>query len=279
MYGRAEDWYLLAVLVAIQASIWGYLYWRGGLIRGPLLRWLEQPGQETKRENVKLNGHCVNGWTFWMVVTIHHTLAGLLALFGYLHPNRELSVWLVRLGVSFEIGENVLHMIQMAWTYFLPPGSEMFGELFTTTSYWSGIFCHHLIGLAGGSFVFIYVPDWPEAQFVIVLLLLAVVPTCIEYPFMPFTNMKSDQLSSLGTSVVVIMLISNLVAYFIRILAFPPVAWFLRQKLHTEFGSGVANALGFTAVVFVVFSFGSLALNWAGISQSLRLLTSHDKKA
>lgn len=258
MAHQREAWSFLIGLVVLQTAIWAWLYWRHGPLRAPMHRWLERPGNEGKRENVKLNGQLDSGWSFWTVIVLHHSLGGLIALAGSLAPSRELSVFLVRIGLSFEIGEDILHFIQLARSMFCIPGSEMFSEIFIERGHWIAMICHHMIGLIGGSFVFVYIPEWPEAQFIIVLLLLAAVPSLIHIPFMPFVNLRSERLTSLGKLLAGVMLVGTCASLFARIFIFSPVAWSLLQKAQQIYGTNLAIALACCAVLFVLFSLLSI---------------------
>lgn len=258
-YGTANDWYLYIALNLFQAVLWGWLYHKErSPLRAALHANLER--DELKKENLQKNGHDGGSWSFWMVVTLHHSLGGFIGLAGLLSPVQSWSVLLVRIGLSFEIGEDFLHYFQMAQACCYPPGPELFGVLFPTKVAWVGIACHHAVGAVAGSFVFIYIPYVSGAQFCCVLLLISTVPQGLTNPFLPYINLRAREVSCLGQFVALLTFSGILVASWARIFLFPPAVFDLLPFVAENYGQGIANVLLGACSFFMVFVFAGLIM-------------------
>jgi len=267
-YGVAQDWYFWAGLTFVQAVLWGWLYRKDAPIRRPLHANLER--DQTKLDNLLKNGYELNTWSFWMVVTIHHFLGGFIALIGTLIPDQTLSVLVVRIGLSFEIGEDFLHYFQMVQCWCSPGSNEMFGEMFPGKLVWFGVACHHAVGSLAGSFVFIFIPYVFEAQFCIVLLLLSAVPNLIQYPFIPFVNLRAREVECLGRFVACLMLGGTGLSMYGRIFVFPPTALELSRWVAVEYGQGTANMLLVACGAFMLFVFAGLIMGLSDLKDAFK---------
>ena len=151
---------LVAAAVLGQALLWGALYSERGPLVGPLISWLrKRPGTlRTVRANAS---HQFGAYGFatdspelvamWaaqnVAVPLHHTLGGLLAIWSYAQGSASLLV----LALSFEIGEDVLHYAQMAYTAAVPAERGVMPWAQAPTSMWLLVGTHHLLGLVAGT--------------------------------------------------------------------------------------------------------------------------------
>lgn len=109
--------------------------------------------------------------------TVHHFLAGVCA-FAAWWWNSSLCF---RITLSFEIGEDIMHYLQMAITAISPAhGIQPFTD--APVVMWGYLGLHHLIGVCAGTGAFLFTSDWPDVQFYVFLLLVAIVPGCLNAP-------------------------------------------------------------------------------------------------
>merc|ERR1719223_2466637 len=84
-----------------------------------------------------------------------------------------------------------------------------------------------------GPFVFLYLtgPEWVEAQEIVAILLGAAVPQLMHYPFMPYMDLVSDNLTCGGRLTVFMVLFFSIIAVAGRVFAFPYLAWRTDQEI------------------------------------------------
>lgn len=269
VYGQREDFIIYACMVVGQALTWLWLYGKEGPLRAPLHRFLANDPARTA--NVEINGNTPAQWSFWMIVALHHGLGGLLALIGLLGPkDSAVFITIFRLGLSFEIGEDVLHYCQMLYTVLFPPGAEVFAELWADCSTWFGIACHHAVGLFAGSFVFIYMPENYLGQYCSVVLLLSAVPQLIPFMFMPFEDLKSAGASYVAKAAAVLTVLGTLFAFVCRMFLFPPAAWQLGIDVEPIYGNGARIFLMTVAGLFMIFAVATLAISFREIAGTMK---------
>lgn len=253
-FGGREDFITYGVMVGSQALIWAWLYNKHGPLRGPLHRCIEN--MDGAAEVLKVQGLEVGNWSYWMIVALHHGLGGLLALIGASMNN----IFLFRFGLSFEIGEDFLHYTEMLYTLLCPPGTETFGELWPDCKIWLGLAFHHTIGSVAGSFVFIFIPNWPDAQYCVVLLLISAVPQLIQFPFMPFENLKGEEISCIGKVAAFMTIIGTGFALVARVVLFPVAVWRVSGDVRAAYGNIPANVILTVSGLFMIFALGTFFL-------------------
>ena len=234
----------LIISTIAQMLIWGVLYHSNGPIRRPLRRWIE--ASPTRLQHIETNHvhlGCtalspVNYVTFGHTVLVHHGLGALFAGAGCVCGSASLT----RLGLSFEIGEDLLHYVEMAYSFARPPGTELFGELYPKKLFWLCVALHHILGLLAGSFAFLHACDWAEVQLLVVLLLGLTLPGLLSFTLLPHGDVGAA--GAVGRACLLLTLANMALNFYGRFVAFVPIAWRL-------VGAGARSKAGPTSPLVV----------------------------
>ena len=263
----------LLALVLLQVVTWRYLYDADGFfLRRPLRRWIQASAHRESyvRINHKRLGvaatSAVDYITFGSAVLLHHSLAAGLATLGWAYG----SATLVRLALTFEIGEDVLHYGEMFYSASVPreKRTELCRELYPSVGLWVAIGCHHALGLLAGSFAFLHAAEWPAVQRLISLLLGLTLPGIATFLLMPFGDTGSR--GFVGRLSLALTLSGVLVNAWGRFVVFVPLALSLSARIFADFGAVVGWAVAVPLFLFFLFSCVSMVAFAAEVPAAVR---------
>jgi len=249
---------LFVVCVTLQAIVWRWLYDADALFLRSLNAWLRR---HPKQEEAML-ANARPQWTvfgitepavlvkLWLPasasVPLHHGAAVSTAFMSYYYG----SATLLRVALSFEIGENVLHYaqvcgpilghpqppphalgrsssphlcapclprLQMAWTW-LKPAQGISPWQYLDGKAWGFILLHHTLGFVAGSAAFlspINVCAWPELQLFVAMVLFAGMPSYLKVPLQLCDDLARP--SVVGCAAAAIDVVGLLVMSWVRL--------------------------------------------------------------
>ena len=182
---------------------------------------------------------------------LHHALGAGCALMAV----RNSSASWHRLAISFEVGEDVLHYAQMAWTYRHPERGSVPWKYCDATA-WAFVAVHHLIGLCAGSGAFLTdVANWVEVMRFVALLLVAGVPSMLKLPFELLQDLGPP--SAAGKLAALLEVFSLLFLATIRLVLYVPAVLALLERAWLPLGTTATYLYG--AVLLVVGTTFNLA--------------------
>ena len=248
--------------------MWCYLYHRNSWPRRTLSAWITK--KESRLKNLVDNHRApsedtsLQHYTYWMVVLLHHGSAFAFSLAGYVSS----STALVRFGLSFEIGEDLLHYCELAYSTLHPPGTELMAQLYPTTLLHVMIAFHHILGLACGSYGFLNASHWPDVQLLIVILLGSTLPGMFAIPLLPLADLNRP--SAVGKVALVLGVLGTIASIYGRFVLFIPLVQRLLARCYDEFGSPCSVAVAPPLFLFFVFSTCSLLSGLAALPAAIR---------
>jgi len=246
---------LLVVMVGGQIVAWWILYDVNGPFLKPIIRWINS----NSAVRVNVVSHMMKDMRSYgisdqstmvdlfgctqVAAPLHHCLAFLVTWLGYYRG----SGMLFRLGVSFEIGEDLLHYAQMAVTALTPAGRGIAPWKDLPGNIWVFIGLHHLIGTAVGTFAFLYGSDVELIQLLTAMLLFCVVPQSLKLP-LQFLSTPSSEPSVAGKLYALIDLLHMSVMLYFRSYRGLPISIDLTRYAFRTWG----RASGCFVAVFLV---------------------------
>jgi len=233
----------LILLALAQAAAWWMLYDPNGPMLRPLVMWIKRRNQteanciahmvpELEAFGVRDRSKMVNAFaSSYVGVTVHHGIAAILAFLGYYYQNP----FLFRFGLSFEIGEDIMHYTQMLVTKFSPPDQGIEPWSYTPKEAWLYVSLHHTIGLLAGSGAFLYTSDWEEVQLYVAVILFCVLPFYLKTPLMLMEGPQTKP-TNIGRAALAIDMFSLLVMLFGRFYIAVPLGYDLTLKGYETMG-------------------------------------------
>ena len=202
----------------------------------------------------------INCW-----VPLHHALGAGCALLATHYGS---AAW-CRVAISFEVGEDVLHYAQMAWTACFPQRGVVPWKYLDRMA-WSFVAVHHLIGLCAGSAAFLTeVVAWEEVQRFIALLLVAGLPCALKAPFEMVQDLSVP--SYTGRALAVIETCALLFLVWVRLVLYFPAVISLLNRAFDEIGIVPGYLYGMVLLgVGSVFNLASVALYAPTVIQRVR---------
>jgi len=267
-----ERWVSLILLVIVQCFLGDLLWNTDGVLLRPIIACLKRhPTMLANALNNMADGCKKMGmpctaevWVMFNVgCGIHHVCGSTLALLGYLLGN----VWLFRVGISFEIGEDVLHYGEMAYALVRPPGPKPF-KLWPKAT-WAMLALHHSLGLTAGTFAYLNLADWPEVQWLVFLLLGGVVPGILGAPLQLFGDLTER--STVGKLNAVVAVGGFAFLLYARFVVYFPLALSLHARVAEEYGAQVGHFVAVPLVLFGIFNCVSLVVNLPAMINCIRL--------
>jgi len=186
-------------------------------------------------------------------VAIHHTVAAFIIFLAYCSG----SSTLFRLGISFEIGQDLLQYVQMALSLMYPPGFGPFATLPKVA--WVFPILHHSLGLVAGIFAYFYLSDWTDVHRLAFVLIVAVLPGFVHKPLEALADLS--QPSVYGKVNVVLQVIGMLFTFIMRFCLYFPMSFSLYNRVYAEMGAGSARMLSCPLVLFGMFNVMSFLLS------------------
>ena len=183
----------LVALSLLQAVVWFFLSQPSSFICSAVVAYVRSKpdGEANVLRNVRAENkrsgfpppadeeEAIGAHAFMYVAFVHHVLGSALLVLSYAWADE----WLFRLGLSFEIGEGVQHLLQMAHAVIAPPGTKPISKMAKVI--WIILIFHHSLGLLAGSVAYLYLASNPEVQILCALLLGAAVPAFVNLPLFP----------------------------------------------------------------------------------------------
>jgi len=276
----------LATSAVAQAALWHWLYAERGPLVASAVRWLgRRPTRaaavvanarpQFSTYGIEAESDLVELWSSAnLMVPLHHGLATLFALLALqtTGPPDWSAPTLIRAALSFEIGEDLLHYLQMVWTA-LRPERGVSPWRFMGRGTWAFIIVHHSLGLVAGSGAFLSdMSTWPEFHRCVFLLLFASLPCYLKSPLQMVADLsKPSLLGALGAAIDVGGL---LVMIWVRLVEYLPMAIPLCARARAEFGPGAGALCEVPALyVFPLFNLASVVFFvpyvWARVREQL----------
>jgi len=229
----------------MQCAFGHMVYDTQGPLLQPVIRWIKR--DQKRHANIIANTRdactehnikpTVELWVMFNVgICLHHTLGAVTGFLSYCLGSTRLCC----LALSFEIGEDVLHYLQMLQACLHPPGPEPFRTLPRVA--WLGFALHHVLGLFAGTFAYLFAAHWPEVQLLTFLLLSAVLPAYISIPFQPFTDLHSR--SIYGKITLFGSILGLVFMLYARFYIYLPLAYALGMRVREEFGAVAGFVVG-----------------------------------
>lgn len=262
--------YMLLVLLQIPVWLFAYTYGIQGLEFAlkclPRAAGFVQHNAEADARNLGVpeeEAVLVQGgkqWAFDAIVNVHHAFGALAALGGYVLN----SPALFRLGIGSEIAEDIIHYGQMIQCKLFPPGP--FPLCMWPTVLWVLMGMHHSLGLICGSAAFVHMADDEDVQYLVFVLLAAVLPNLPAPLFKAGADLQRPSITtSLNalTSAVTLAVIT-----YTRAVVGAPLMWRLERRM---FAAG--GALGYVClgpiVLMNLFTFVMCAFYFGQALQAL----------
>lgn len=270
----------LACIVAAQALLWRWVYDENSFCVRTIASWIRRrPARfsavvanagpqfatygipATEREPLLLCWIATN-----IFVPLHHALGAGFAMAAV----RYGSEGCLRLALSFEVGEDVLHYLQMAWTYMYPERGIAPWKYVDGKS-WAFIGVHHLIGLLAGSAAFLTeVAAWVEVQQFVALLLAAGLGSALKTPLELVQDLGPP--SALGRVGLLLEILAFLLLCAIRLFVYFPTVASLLQRASADLSPTATYLYGGVLLgIAPVFNLASVVLYAPGVLERVRL--------
>lgn len=189
-------------------------------------------------------------------VAIHHGAAAFILFLAMCSG----SPTLFRLGISFEIGEDLLHYVQMALSLIYPNLHHAKGPFATLPKVaWVFPVLHHALGLIGGTYAYFYLASWVEVHRLAFVLIIAVLPGLLNKPLEAMADLTKP--STYGKINIAFYIIGMAFTLIMRFCIYFPMSFSLYNRVHAEMGATSARVLGGPLVMFGVFSVVSFLLS------------------
>jgi hypothetical protein len=256
----AGSFIALASMVCGQMALWWYLNDTSSVLMRPVIRWIKRnPRVESnvvahmirdlKSYGISPSSQMVEYFALFCVAApLHHGLAVLFTFLGYWLG----SVQCYCIGVTFEIGEDAMHYVQMAVTHFAGPEKGIAPWKDVPRSMWVYIGLHHSIGLVAGSFAFLCGSEWEETQLYSTLLLLCLLPNSLKLPLQLYTP-PATRPSMAGKLYALSDLVTLFVMTYCRLYKGMPMGLALTRRCFNELSPASAFCVG--AILNVVAPF------------------------
>eukprot|EP00933_Yihiella_yeosuensis_P012731 TRINITY_DN12180_c0_g2_i1.p1 TRINITY_DN12180_c0_g2~~TRINITY_DN12180_c0_g2_i1.p1 ORF type:complete len:291 (+),score=34.64 TRINITY_DN12180_c0_g2_i1:160-1032(+) len=274
----SDDVTSLALLVLVQMVVWWYIYDERSIFIKPIMRLVK--ANPKWKENVI--AHMVKDYSAYGVsdpsvmvyyfallnvgAPFHHTLGALFCFLGYYYG----SAGLFRFGLTFEIGEDVMHYCQMLVTFLSPPGKGIVPWKDSPKAMWGFIGLHHLIGVGAGTIGYLYTSDWMEVQLYTTVLLACLLPHALKVP-LQVLSAPSAKPSSAGKAYACIDLFSFCVMIYCRAYIAIPMGWQLTARAQKELSPLAGKYVGIILLIVApMFFVASIVLFIPNVINGLR---------
>ncbi len=252
----------LVLLVGLQALLWAVLYsdshspliwltrWTVGRFRQAVtgnVRVMLSAGYEQEKLSPPSDATCMDYYCWIWIVAVHHAAA---AAFAYAALANN-SVPLFLFSLSFELGEDVLHVVQAGYTLSRPPGGGVKPFCDLPRGLCHLMLMHHSLGLTLGVAAFVHLAEWGEVHQLVFDLYFAALPSLFNLPLM--ISSRLHQRSAVAWLNALLNLFGAGAMAYCRLYKLGTLGPRIVVRMVAEFGIAAGCAASAPLAVFVLF--------------------------